>query len=157
MGRGVILTRFENENVDHEYLGAFRMRVEASKPCNVEAEVFLWQQDPPNPYTGQVVNTFLAVASAVDMSVYPVGAPDPRTPFPFFRLSWFEHDYRATSEAEEAWRVILLEVDGLMKALDRLEKLVPKIVAQVGEACPASDSSASSASASESGSSSGSA
>lgn len=102
---------------------AFRLRVEAIAPQGVGAEVFCYLRGPVNPYTGEAADVFQAVAGPVDMAEFPAGAPDNTTTFPFFRKNSVELDFRATSLAEEAWRIIQTDVRTLLHALTRLEEL----------------------------------
>mgnify|MGYP001098188921 CR=1 FL=1 len=136
MPRRLQLRRYELQNVNYQWLGAFRLRVEAlPEPTSdppMDTNVFIYRRDPVNPYTGTQTDTFFAVASPVDMSEYPVGAPSATTRFPFFRLNYVELDFRSSAQAEEAWRIIVHDVDNLLKALDRMDQLVPTTTITVG-------------------------
>ncbi len=140
MPRRLKLTKYAVTHVNYDYLGAYRMRIEASDAEDVEPHVFLYRRGQVNPYTGTTSDTFFAVASPVDMAEYPPLAPDPNTSFPFFRLSFIELDFRATRLALEAYQTIVTEVDTLLKALDRLEQLTPVETVWVGAGAPADDS-----------------
>jgi hypothetical protein len=132
------LTRSELQNVNYQYLGAFRLRVEASavdehgNPTGADPNVFLYLRKPVNPYTGTADDIFQAICGPVDLSDYPIGEPDPEKAFPFLRLSYVELDLRATSVAEEIWGVIAREVNQLLVALQRMETLVPTLDIVVG-------------------------
>lgn len=125
MARRLKLTRSQLTQVNYQYLGAFRLRVEVSDPTDSGADpfVFLYNAAPVNPYDGVQRADFLAVASPVDLSEYPAGEPNDATTYPFFRLNYVEVDFRSTEQAEKAWTLIVLEVDNLLKALDRMEQL----------------------------------
>lgn len=125
MARNITLKRFEVQNENFPFLGAFRLRVEASDPDGLaDAGVFLWRRDPPNPYNGTIVDTFFAICSPVDLEEYPLGAPNPQIAYPFFRQSFCDLILRATSQAIAVWGTIQKEVCELLDALDRLDKLV---------------------------------
>src|SRR3954454_8475428 len=126
MARRLRLQKFELKNVNYQYLGAFKLRVEAS-PVDAGADpgVFLYQRGPANPYTGEAEDVFLGVAGPVDMSDYPAGGPDGRTAYPFYRATSVELDLRSTSTALSVWTLLVAEVDQLLRALDRMEQLVP--------------------------------
>jgi len=125
MARRLKLDRKEVTNVDYQWTGAFRLRIECSDPSNSGADpnVFVYRRDPANPYDGTANDTFFAVASPVDLSEYPVGEPNPDAQYPFFRLDYVELDFRATSQANEVWVIVVREVNNLLQALDRLENL----------------------------------
>lgn len=125
-GRRLKLVRKQLTEVNYQYLGAFRLRIEVSDPNNSGADphVFLYLQRPVNPYDGTVLSDLMAVASPVDMSEYPVGEPRDGTTYPIFRLDYIEIDLRSTLEAKEAWLSVVLQVDQLIRALDRMEELV---------------------------------
>ncbi len=136
MARRLKLTRKELIEVNYQYLGAFRLRVEASDPSNSGADpcVFLYNRRPVNPYNGDVVDDFIAIASPGDLSEYPVGEPRDGTTFPFYRLDYVELDFRSTERASKTWLLLIAEIDNLMKALDRMEQLVPIEEIWVGSA-----------------------
>lgn len=134
MARRLKLTRSELQHVNYQYLGAFRLRVDASDPSDSGADpnVFLYNRRPVNPYNGSQDDDFMSIAGPADMAEYPVGEPNGNTTYPFFRLDYFEIDFRATAQAEEAWVIIVTEVDALLKALDRMEQLTPTVEVWVG-------------------------
>jgi hypothetical protein len=139
--RGVPLTKSTLKNVNYQFLGAFRLRVDAGTPTGgMDSNVFLYRRDPYDIMTGETIDTYLNTASAVDMAEYPVGDPNPETNFPFFRLSWFEIDIRASSIAEKLWQITVAEVNNLCAALDRLELLVPIETVQCGAASTSGNS-----------------
>jgi len=136
MARGLTLRRYEVENVDYVWAGAFRLRVEAVDACGgMDARVFLWQRHPVDPNTGEERNELVTVCSPVDMSDFPAEEPDPSTTYPFFRRDWMELDYRAVSDAEEGWTAIRNAVSQLVSALDKLDILTLTIETRIGSTC----------------------
>lgn len=152
MARRLKLTRSQLTEVNFQYLGAFRLRVEASDPTDSGADpyIFLYNRRPLNPYDQTAADDFMAVASPGDLAEYPVGEPDGRTTYPIFRLDYVELDFRSTEQAEKVWLLIVAEADTLMKALDRMEQLVPTEEVWVGAAPDAGSSESGSASQSTS-------
>lgn len=150
-GRRLRLTKYEVTNVNHQYLGAARLKVVATDPENSGADpnVFLFNRRPANPYDGSVFDLFIGVASAADMADFPVGEPDPDAAYPIFRENEFEIDIRTIGLLNETWTLVVEEVGTLLAILDRLELLVPTVTVDLGTAVD-SDSSGSSTS-SESG------
>lgn len=142
-------------NVNYQWAGAFRLRVEASDPTGSGADpnVFVYRRDPVNPYTGEANDTFFAVASPVDLAEYPVGDPDPDAQFPFFRLDYVELDFRAVSQAREVWELVREGVCNLLAALEKLEQLQAVEEVWVCADPPEDQGSSESGSASESASS----
>ncbi len=145
------LLRYELTEANYFYLGAFRLRIEASDDLATGADpnVFLYRRNPPNPYDGTVVDNFFAVAGPLEMADYPVGEPDATKTYPFFRLPFVEVDLPSTATATDFWNLIIREVDQLLITLDRLESLAPSLSVHVGTLptvpVPSSDSSAISA------------
>jgi len=135
-GRRLKLKRYELQNVNYQWLGAYRLRIEAERESTsdppMEEYVFMYRRDPVNPYTNTYVDTFFAVASPADMSEYPVGSPSPSSRFPFFRLNYVELDLRTLGEVEEVWNTIVHDVDNLLKGLDKMDNLVPTMDIVVG-------------------------
>lgn len=130
------LVRKELTEVEYQWAGAFRMRIEASDPNNTGADpnVFLYRRDPVNPYTGEASDVFFAVASVADLADYPVGEPDPDKPYPFLRLDYIELDFRASSQAKEVWEIVVREVNALLECLGRMANLVEVETQFVGTA-----------------------
>jgi len=152
MARRLKLSRQRLTHVDYLYLGAFRLRVEVSDPTDSGADpfVFIYNRRPLNPYTGTADDDFMAIASVPDLAEYPVGEPRDGTAYPFFRLNYVELDFRATSQAEEVWLLIVQEIDNLLKALDRMERLEVTEETWVGAALEDGDSDSASDSTSNS-------
>ncbi len=149
--RAIQLKRYEMKNANHYHLSVFRLRVEVADVLGMEPQVFKFRRHDPDAVTGEVRDEFLGVATAVDMSEYPVGAPDPDNAQPFFRKDNFEIDLRSTKDYEDAWDLILREVCVLRAALNRAEELVVAETAWCGDP-PEIDSSEVSDSASASSS-----
>lgn len=136
------LTRSELQNVDYQYLGAFRLRIDVADRDNsgTDPNVFIYRRDPVNPYSGLANDTFFAVCSPPDMSEFPVGEPDPNKPFPFFRLNYVEVDLRSTTLVERVWAIIVREIDQLLQGLTRMEQLVVVQEVDVGPLTTTGDS-----------------
>ena len=119
------LVRQELTSVQYQWAGAFRMRIDATDPNGTGADpnVFLYRRDPVNPYTGEAADVFFAVAAPADIADYPVGQPDPSKPYPFLRLDYVELDFRAVTQANAVWTIVVREVNALLVLLSRLEDL----------------------------------
>jgi hypothetical protein len=135
MGRRLKLTKSQLTEVNFDFLGAFRLRVDVTDPTDSGADthVFLYNLRPTNPYDESQVADFMAIASPGDLAEYPPGEPNGNTTHPFFRLDYVELDFRSTEQANETWALIVAEVDALLKSLDRMEQLVPVVEVWVGD------------------------
>lgn len=151
--RRLQLKKFELVNVNYQFLGAARLRIEASDADGTGADpnVFLYLQGQPSPVDQSVTAYPRGVASPVDMADYPVGAPTSETAYPFFRLSYIELDLRTIGLVNQVWTTYIREVGVLLEALDRLDALTLTDVVTVGTTCPEPPTSGSSASLSASG------
>lgn len=136
MARGLRLQRSEVVNVDYVYLGAFRLRVDVVDAHDMDDRIFLWRRGPVDPYTGEPTDNFFTLCSAVDMSEFPGDAPDANKAYPFFRRNWVELDFRAVSQAEEAWRLFQERANVLIESLNILERLVVTQTVQCGAEGP---------------------
>lgn len=158
MANTLKLTRYGVVNVNYLWLGAYRLRVEASDPLatGTDPNVFLIKRELPDPETDEVEDTFLGVCSPADMAEYPVGNPTDKTPYPMYRLWWGEIDIRAIGTPEEeskrtaddakptaanAWKVIREDVNRLLLSLEVLTRLVVLEEVFVGDPPPAAPSS----------------
>lgn len=133
MPKGLTLQRYELLNVDYYYLSAFRLRLEVTDALDMDDRVFLFRRSPVNPYTNDVVDTFVTVCSPVDMEDYPPEEPDPAKTYPFFRKAELELDFRTSAEAEEAWLKIVDLLNNLVTSLTRLETLTPTTSVRIGD------------------------
>jgi hypothetical protein len=152
MAARLLLRRYGVENVNFQWAGAYRLRIEVTDPSasGADANVFLYLRNLPNPYTNETIDVFHAVASPADLAEYPVGEPDSTTTYPFYRLSYVELDLRAVELADQLWVIVVREVDALLKALEKLEGLTPVAEAWVGAGAPEDSGSSSSSSSSSS-------
>ena len=69
--KGITLTRAHAQEVPYRKIGSVRIKITASDPIGMDAEVFVWLRHPVNPTTGQSTDEFQQVASPYDMSTYP--------------------------------------------------------------------------------------
>lgn len=145
MARRLRLRRFGLENVNFEWLGAFRLRVEADDPeaTGTDTDVFLFNRGQVDPRSGEQTDYFMGVAGPVDMADYPSLEPDDRTAYLIFRRNWFEIDLRSTAVAQVTWEEVVKAVTNLLLALDRMEKLVVMEELFIGPAPSGSSSSSS--------------
>jgi hypothetical protein len=151
MGRGIQLTRSSIKDANHWFLRGFRLRIEVTEVTGGMPEhVFVYRREPANPETGTIDDTFQTVASLPDLSEYPVGAPDPERPFPYFRDNFIEVDVRSTGDFQNVWERIHAEVCNLVDILNRADNLVVDEVVWCGDQPPTSESASESASESES-------
>lgn len=143
MPRGLRLIRYDaGDDVNYLHFSAYRIRVEAVDPVNMDPRIFLYRRNPPDPLRGNTVrDVFFTVCSPVDLEEYPPEAPDPAKQYPFFRRSWVELDFRTTQDAEEFWRIVRSETSVLLAALDRLERLRYREEVWLGSAAPDPDAS----------------
>jgi len=132
--RRLKLQKFELENVNFQWLGAYRLRIEVTDPNESGADpyIFLFLRRPANPYNGDTFDDFHGAASPVDMEYYPVGEPNGLTSDPFYRLDVLELDFRSLSEFQETWTLIVADASNLLLALNRMEELTPTEEVYVG-------------------------
>jgi hypothetical protein len=125
MPRGIQLRRLEIQNANHWHLRVFRLRIEVAQIFgDMPRHVFVYRRRPANPYTGEIFDEFCAVASVVDLSEYPAGAPDPDGSSPFFRQDFIEVDLPSQVEFEKFWELIQTHVCALVDRLNLADQLV---------------------------------
>lgn len=123
--RSLTLVRYGAENVNYDYFGAYRMRIEASDAVGSDLDpyIFIYKRGVLNPYTSNTCDEFQAVCGPADLAEIPVGAPDSERSWPFYRLSYFEADYRNQTVAMQVWDIIKEETHVLVEAMGGLSKL----------------------------------
>ena len=124
------------QNANYYWMSAYRLRIEIEDAVDMDDRVFLYRRDPTNPHTLETKDTFFTVCSPVDMEDFPPEEPDPAKQYPLFRRNWVELDFRATSQADEAYALIVRELNVLIFALNRLELLKPVETVWVGAGPP---------------------
>jgi hypothetical protein len=142
------LTRYQVNNIDWKYFGAYRMRVEvtAVEGDGLDPHLFIYQQGQRSPYSGQTCDNFCAIVGPAQLADIPIGAADPQRYFPFYRLNFIELDFTAEALAMDVWRQIQEEARVLCEAMGRFTLLesaeevwVPDIPATAREASQASE------------------
>ena len=124
MARQIDLTRYSEviENVPSLETYAFRLKIVASNPVDMPAEIFLFQRNLLDPYTNQYVDEFLAVCSPDDILQYPVNDPGNTDP-PFFRKDTIDVIVPSRTFAEDMWSDIQNQVNTLIKAMNAKDTL----------------------------------
>ena len=119
------LKRYQTDHISFQFVGAYRLRIEAvDDNTGADPHVFLYHREPINPYSGEVRDVFFAVASPVDLSQYPILAPDPSKPYPFFRARVVELDLPSADLTDKVWTSIINQVNALLQGLGLLPKLI---------------------------------
>ncbi len=123
MKRRIKLKKYNVTQANFQFIGAYRLRIEAHEAAGLDNRIFLYRRNPADPYTGAVVDDFFAICSPVDLAEYPPEAPDPNRAFPFFRTNYVELDLRSTHLADRLWVTVVHEVNELLEGLDKLDEL----------------------------------
>jgi hypothetical protein len=137
--RGVTLVRQPQQRLFVPNRGeGFRLRIDASQPVDMVAEIFLHQRELVDPKTGEQQDTFVCVCSCFDLTIYPANEPDP-TQFPqFFRKDHLDIILPGQSMAIEAWTAIYHEVLVMIESLNKLDVLQLGAEVRCGEQLPLS-------------------
>ncbi len=123
--RGIDLTRYQETLEYSSELKKYgsRMRIEASNPLNMPAEIFLFRRTTKDPNTGLAFDEFIQVCSPDDLVTYPVGNPDYNLDFPFFRKSVIDALYPTRQKAEATWEDIQRQVADLIAEMNAMDVL----------------------------------
>ena len=121
---GVRLYREEQSRYQVNLVDGFRLRVQARDARNMSPNIFRYRRGP-GLEAGTEVDEFDGVASSVDLEEFPVGSPDQNAQFfvvngyaiRYFRKDTIDLVFRSRTEAEDAWTVIVDEVDTLVRSL----------------------------------------
>jgi hypothetical protein len=111
---------------------AFRLTVTASDGLDMSTAIFLHQQTPADPHTGETGEDFIAIASAYDLTIYPIEEPDAAIYPPFYRKAAIDIILPSLAVALEVWNAIEQEVEELATALDKLDVLGPDVTVRCG-------------------------
>ena len=134
MGRGITLNREAESILPVINRGdGFRLKVTASDGVLMPNEVFLFQRDVLNPLTGTYADHLVAVCSPEDLVTYPITDPMVTDLPPFFRMAVIDVIVGSREIAEDAWSVLQEQVEGLVLALNRKDRLVPAGEVRLGD------------------------
>jgi hypothetical protein len=125
MTRRICLTRSATTTTSNTNYGTYRLRVDvvAVEGPDLDANIFVYRNNPPSPYTTLSTDTFEAVAGPPQLANIPAGASNPDLSWPYFRLNYIELDVASTAEADGIWAEIQAETKELLDALERLSQL----------------------------------
>jgi len=123
--RRLQLVRYEPININFYYFSGWRMRIECAEAQgdDLDKYIFIWKLGEANPYTGNRLDIFQTVCGPADIADIPIGEPDPNMMWPFYRLDYLEHDFRAIAHVDEFWRLIKQEARVLTEALTKFSNL----------------------------------
>lgn len=132
MGRKLSVIKSEMVNVNYHWIGAFRLQLTVNDAVGMEKEVFLYHRHPINPNTGDQLDTFTTVCSAVDMADFPVNDPLEEQPFPFYRSDTVILDFRSLQEFNDGYTDLMARLENLVAALDAMDDLTPTQTIWIG-------------------------
>jgi hypothetical protein len=149
MGRGISLNRYPEQILPIVNRGdGFRVKIVASQGVLIPDEIFLFQRDVLNPQTGAYSDHLVTVCSPEDLVTYPVNDPMINDLPPYFRMSVIDVLVGSREIAEAMWDAIDEQVDHLIAALNRKDRLVPGESTRAGDEIEDDNSQSESASAS---------
>lgn len=124
--RRIRLSRSEPQHVQMVNTTAYRMRVDVTEVEgeDIDENIFIYRENPENPYTQQTESQFCAVAGPAQLSSIPAIAPDLNQNYPFYRLNYVELDFDSEVAAMEVWKFIQQDVKTLVEGMNRLSDLV---------------------------------
>ena len=96
---------------------AWRMMITVSDWYNVDPNILVYKRSLPDSITGDVSDTFIAVASPVDLNEYPAGAPNEGQDPPFYRTAEADLISRSQSLLESTWELVKADRDELIRSL----------------------------------------
>lgn len=123
MAYRIRLIRYQVENINWTYYGAYRMRVEVAGTENIDPNIFVYQRGLVSPYTGQPEDIFAAIAGPAQLADIPALEPNANRSYPFFRLHYMEADFDSEAQALEVWQAILADARILCEAMGRFTQL----------------------------------
>lgn len=139
--RSLMVKRYDPATINVWALSAYRIRFEASEPTgpDIDANIFIYQQYPLDPYTNVAQAVCVGIACPADFAEIPVGAANPDQSYPFFRLDHAEFDLRSAHQATQLWNELRRQIDVLIEAFSRLDNLVLTEEVHFGTAAANSD------------------
>lgn len=110
---------------------AWRMRITVTDYYNIDPNIFMYLRTGPNA-AGVLQDTFESVASPVDITEYPAGAPDTNQDPAFYRLAEIDILSRNRTLLDETWRLIKADRDELVRTMTNICELEEDAVSRYG-------------------------
>lgn len=134
MARGVKLTRSEPVFVQDPLRNdGWRIVITATEGELMPVEIFLNLLGVLNARTQVTTNEFVGIASPVDLTTVPVDTPATGASPPLFRSDKIDALVPSSALAEELWLLVVQEVNHLIEALNRLDRIDEVETVQCGE------------------------
>lgn len=124
--RRILLKIWQQASYTPNLHDCFRIRVEASHPTAMPAEVFRYLQRPIQPNQTVPAADYDGVCSSLDLEVMPVGQPGLTDNPPWFRLSYVDVLLPSRQLALELITTIEAEITNLILALNAADTLAGK-------------------------------
>lgn len=102
----------------------FRLKVEAIESSLMPLEIFVHQRANVDAAGTRVKEEFVFVASAYNLTLYPINEPDPAQSPAYYRKSVVDIVTASQEMADEFWDALKKEVCVLKEALDAMDVLV---------------------------------
>ena len=97
----------------------FRLRIDATEACGVNAAIFRYYQKPAESITGEVKSVGSGICTWPEMEDLPVGAPEDEQVPQAFRLDYWDQVYGSASLADEVWDLLQDHAQALLTAINR--------------------------------------
>ena len=110
---------------------AYRMTVRVSRSHGVDPNIFLYRRDEAAQGANPPVDTFVAVCTPVDIEEYQVGSP--KTGDRYFRVADLDLVTRNAEQLEDAWRLLCVDRDELIRTLQALDDATGTQVSSFGD------------------------
>lgn len=124
MARSVRLEVLTQEVENIHAFGVYRVILRAYSATEMPNAIFVFRKEPLDDSIAQVVDTCMGVCSPVDISEYPINAPDPDKSFPFFRKDVAIYDFRSATHARAAIDEIKAQIAVLIDGLNATDSLL---------------------------------
>lgn len=137
--RGITLIRFgPKASVLKRRKDSSRLRITVVDAVQMSRFIFLHNKQIDDLTES---DEFHSVVSPVDLTVYPVDAPDPDQTLPFFRKDFIDVILKDDEMTIDVWNAIHFDVAVLIEALNKLDLLINDEVIRCGDEAEESESS----------------
>jgi len=102
---------------------AYRMVATITEADGIDKNLFLYHRMTLEPVSGTTGDFFRKIASPTDIEEYPVGAPDPQSPLPFYRLDSVDMLFRSADLLNETWEMMLADLRELGRTMTAISRL----------------------------------
>ena len=130
---GVRVKRFTQQRFEINNTDGYRMKIVAYDGNKMSNAVFRYIRGPFSQTAGAYFEEFDGVCSPADLEEFPEDTPTANSNPAWFRKDYIDLVFRSQTTADEAWNMIVKDINVLVSSLDLMENIVVEKIVDIGD------------------------